>query len=141
MRDSNAHRSLFRVSGCLPGRSADCRPHYAIAGKVVSIADGDTLTVLDDANVQHKIRLHGIDAPKQGQAFGTKTRENLAAKVFGKAVHVEGVDVDRYRREVGRIYLGERFIYVAMVRDDFAWRYGRYDKASEFTDSEHEARE
>jgi hypothetical protein len=27
------------------------------------------------------------------------------------------------------------------VRDGFAWRYVRYDKAGEFTDAEHEARE
>jgi endonuclease YncB( thermonuclease family) len=66
-----------------------------ITGKVVALADGDTLTVLDDANVQHKIRLHGIDAPEKGQAFGTKARENLAAKVSGKIVRIEVVDVDR----------------------------------------------
>jgi len=28
-----------------------------------------------------------------------------------------------------------------MVRDGFAWRYVRYDKAGEFTDAEREARE
>jgi endonuclease YncB( thermonuclease family) len=27
---------------------------------------GDTLTVLDRDNVQHKVRLHGIDAPEKG---------------------------------------------------------------------------
>jgi hypothetical protein len=72
-----------------------------ITGKVVAIADGDTLTVLDTANTQHKIRLHGIDAPEKGQAFGTKARENLAAKVFGKIVRVEVVDVDRYNARSG----------------------------------------
>jgi putative membrane-bound dehydrogenase-like protein len=46
-----------------------------ITGKVVAIADGDTLTILDDAKVQHKIRLHGIDAPGKSQAFGTTARE------------------------------------------------------------------
>jgi micrococcal nuclease len=32
---------------------------------MVGIADGDTLTVLDGANVQHKVRLYGIDAPEK----------------------------------------------------------------------------
>jgi micrococcal nuclease len=27
------------------------------------------------------------------------------------------------------------------IHDGFAWRYGRYDKAGEFTDAEREARE
>jgi endonuclease YncB( thermonuclease family) len=31
-------------------------------GRVVRVADGDTITLLDSANDQHKIRLAGIDA-------------------------------------------------------------------------------
>jgi endonuclease YncB( thermonuclease family) len=117
------------------------KPHYALAGKVIGIADGDTLTILNSSNVQHKIRLAGIDAPEKKQAFGTKAREALAAKVFGQTVRVDVIDVDRYRREVRRIYLGDRFINLEMVRDGFAWRYPQYDKPGEFTASEAEARE
>ncbi len=84
------------------------KPHYELTGRVVAIADGDTLTVLDAEKVQHKIRLAGIDAPEKGQAFGTKAREDLAGKVFRQDVRVEVIDVDRYKREVGRIYLGDR---------------------------------
>ena len=40
-----------------------------IVGRVVGVADGDTLTVLDALKHQHKIRLSGIDAPEGGQAF------------------------------------------------------------------------
>ncbi len=36
-----------------------------ISGKVVAVADGDTLAVLDAAKAQHTIRLHGIDAPER----------------------------------------------------------------------------
>ena len=92
------------------------KPHYTLTGKVVAIADGDTLTVLDETKTQHKIRLAGIDAPEKGQAFGTKAREALGDKVFQQTVRVEVIDVDRYRREVGRIYLGDRFINMEMVR-------------------------
>jgi endonuclease YncB( thermonuclease family) len=62
------------------------KPHDTLTGKVVAIADGDTLTVLDGANVQHKIRLAGIDAPEKKQAFGNRARQALGDKVFGKAV-------------------------------------------------------
>ena len=41
-----------------------------LRGKVVSIADGDTITVLDADKKQHKVRLTGIDAPEKKQAFG-----------------------------------------------------------------------
>jgi endonuclease YncB( thermonuclease family) len=36
-----------------------------ITGKVVRVADGDTVTVLDASNTQHRIRLSGIDAPEK----------------------------------------------------------------------------
>jgi endonuclease YncB( thermonuclease family) len=117
------------------------RPHYTLTGKVVAIADGDTLTVIDDAKTQHKIRLAGIDAPEKGQAFGNKAREALGDKVFQQTVRVEVIDIDRYKREVGRIYLGDRFINMEMVRDGFAWRYVQYDKPGEFTAAEADARE
>jgi endonuclease YncB( thermonuclease family) len=117
------------------------KPHYEIAGKVVKITDGDTLTILDASTAQHKIWLAGIDAPEKGQPFGTKARENLAGKVFGQAVRVEVIDVDRYQREVGRIFFGDRFVNMEMVRDGFAWRYVTYDKPGEFTAAEADARE
>jgi micrococcal nuclease len=123
------------------GSALAAKQHYEISGEVVKIADGDTLTVLDGSKTQHKIRLAGIDAPEKGQAFGTKARENLAAKVFRRNVRVEVIDVDRYRREVGRIYLGDRFINMEMVRDGFAWRYIQYDKPREFAAAEDDARE
>jgi endonuclease YncB( thermonuclease family) len=117
------------------------KPHYTLTGKVVAIADGDTLTVLDDSKTQHKIRLAGIDAPEKGQAFGNKAREALGDKVFQQTIRIEVIDIDRYHREVGRIFLGDRFINMEMVTDGFAWRYVQYDKPGEFTAAEADARE
>jgi len=113
---------------------------YTLNGKVVAIACGDTLTVLDDANVQHHIRLAGIDAPERKQAFGNKARHALGDMVFGKVVRVDVIDVDRYKREVGRIFLANRFINMEMVRDGFAWRYPQYDRGGEFSIAEGDAR-
>jgi endonuclease YncB( thermonuclease family) len=53
-----------------------------ITRKVVSIADGDRLMVLDDAKVEHRIRLNGNDTPEKVQTFARKAWENLAAKLF-----------------------------------------------------------
>jgi micrococcal nuclease len=116
------------------------KPHYELTGKVVAIADGDTLTILDADKVQHKIRLAGIDAPEKGQPFGTKARQALGDKVFGQTVRVDVVDIDRYHREVGRVHLGERFVNLEMVADGFAWDYVQYDKKGEFTAAETGAR-
>ena len=40
-----------------------------IEGRVVSVADGDTVTVLDADKVQHKIRLSEIDAPEKSASL------------------------------------------------------------------------
>ena len=36
-----------------------------LLGKVINVADGDTITVLDDTNTQHKIRLTGIKSSQK----------------------------------------------------------------------------
>ena len=81
------------------------KPPYTLSGKVIALTDGDALTIEDDAKPPHKIRLAGIDAPELAQAFGAKARDALAEKVSGKVVRVEVIDIDRYKQEVGRMYL------------------------------------
>ena len=58
-------------------------------GKVVGVADGDTVTVLDAAKVQHKIRLTGIDASEKAQPFGQRSKEICPIGIFGRQVVVE----------------------------------------------------
>ena len=65
-----------------------------LQGKVVSVADGDTITVLDAEKTQHKIRLQGIDAPEKAQAFGAKSKEALYELVHGKNVQVSFIKKD-----------------------------------------------
>jgi len=36
-----------------------------LRGKVVSVSDGDTITLLEHSNTQHKVRLAGSDAPEK----------------------------------------------------------------------------
>jgi len=68
-----------------PDQSA---PQADLSGKAVRIADGDTLTLLDASNTQHKIRLHGIDTPERGQPYGNAAREALEAHVAGQRIGV-----------------------------------------------------
>ncbi len=69
-------------------------------GKVVKIADGDTLTLLVD-NTQLKIRLSDIDTPERKQPFGTRAKQALSELAFGKQARVVEVTTDRYKRIVG----------------------------------------
>lgn len=53
-----------------------------LTGKVIKVADGDTLTLLVGTE-QIRIRLHGIDSPEQGQAFGDRAKQALAGDSVG----------------------------------------------------------
>jgi endonuclease YncB( thermonuclease family) len=66
-------------------------------GKVVGIADGDTLTVLTASQEQHKIRLAEIDASEKSQPFGTKSKQSLSDLCFGKEAEVTPRAIDRYK--------------------------------------------
>ncbi len=94
-----------------------------LTGKVVSVTDGDTVRVLDAANVQHKVRLNGIDAPERGQPFGTVARDRLAGLVMGKAVTVRNDGRDRWGRTLGRIEIEGQDVNHRMVADGMAWHY------------------
>lgn len=74
-----------------------------LTGRAVSVHDGDTITVLDADKRQHKVRLAGVDAPELKQAFGTRSRQNLAGLVRGQDVRVEWEKTDRNGRTVGKV--------------------------------------
>jgi len=78
-----------------------------IMGRVVGVADGDTVTVLDADRVQHKIRVAGIDAPEKKQAFGQRSKASMSDLVFGKDVVVVTSKRDRYGRLVGKVMVAE----------------------------------
>jgi endonuclease YncB( thermonuclease family) len=98
-----------------------------INGKVVAIADGDTVTVLMN-NAQYKLRLAEIDTPERAQPYGSKAKEVLSGLVFGKTVVAKVQDIDRYGRYVARIYVGDVDVSREMVRQGAAWVYRQYSK-------------
>lgn len=106
-----------------------------LTGKVVAIADGDTITVLDANRVQHKIRLAGIDAPERRQPFGQRAKEFLSSLLSGQdVVEVETEKRDRYGRSVGKVYADRRDVNLAMVVAGFAWHYKKYQTEQSASD-------
>lgn len=95
-------------------------------GRVVGVSDGDSITVLDSAKRQHKVRLAGIDAPELKQAFGQASKRSLSALVFGKTVVVETEKRDRYDRQIGKVLVEGRDVNLAQIEAGFAWHYKQY---------------
>ena len=111
-----------------------------LIGKVVSIADGDTVTIVKN-NQQTKIRLAEIDTPEKNQPYGKKAKNALSNLIFNKEVEVEIVTIDRYGRTVGKIILGNLNINKEMVKAGHAWVYVKYAKDKTFFALEKNAKE
>lgn len=115
-----------------------CGPAIAIAadinGLVVSVADGDTVTVLDAERKQHRVRLAGIDSPEKAQPFGQQAKASLSAMVFGRMVRVVGEKYDRHGRRVGKVMVNDQDINLAQVEAGMAWHYKAYAREQEEAD-------
>lgn len=118
----------------------------ALEGQVIHIADGDTLTVLDDQHRAHKIRLAGIDAPERGQPFGRRATEALAALAKNRRVVVSGGKTDRYQRRIGivRVAPAECLncapsvdVGLSLIKAGFAWHYLAYEREQSRSDRDH----
>jgi len=112
-----------------------------INGKIVNVADGDTVTLLTAHNKQIRIRLNCIDAPEKSQNFGQKSKRSLIDLIAGKYVTVQKHDVDRYGRVVGTIYLNGTDINLLQVKNGLAWVYDRYCNDRTYYVAESRARE
>ena len=99
-----------------------------LRGRVVGVADGDTVTLLDAQKVQHKIRLSGIDAPERSQAFGQRSKEHLSDLVFGQTVEVDFNKTDRYGRLIGKIVVNGQDANLQQLHAGMAWHYKEYER-------------
>ena len=88
---------------------------FAWTGKVVGIADGDTITVLNNGRGE-KIRLHGIDTPEKGQAFGNKAKAVTGSMLRGRVVEITPMTTDRYGRTVAQVYVDGQSLNESLVR-------------------------
>ena len=109
-------------------------------GKVVKVADGDTITVLHDSE-QIKIRLAGIDAPEKAQPFGNVAKQYISEMLFGKQVRVVEQGRDRYGRTIGRVYQGELDVSAEQIKQGMAWVYRKYSKEAALYQLEDEAKQ
>jgi len=127
-----------------------------VTGTVTKISDGDTIQLTTPEKTKIKVRLYGIDAPETpkinrrsgqvhqtGQPFGDESQKTLSKKIMGKKVKVDILDIDKYRRMVGMVWLNDRNINLEMVREGYAEAFIEYLKPpyrAEFLKAEQEAR-
>jgi endonuclease YncB( thermonuclease family) len=112
-----------------------------LRGKVVKVADGDTLTLVDINGFSHRVRLAGIDAPEKNQYYGQESTKNLEWLVYNKGVTIEYSRHDRYGRIIGKIMVNQKSdafcflidcirkvdVGLEQIKVGMAWHYKLYE--------------
>ena len=109
------------------------------SGRVVGVADGDTLTLLVGSR-QVRVRLWGIDAPERRQPWSSRSRDALAARAMHRDALVATRGTDGYGRTLARVAVDGVDLGEAQLRDGLAWVYRRYTKDRAMIAIEDEAR-
>jgi endonuclease YncB( thermonuclease family) len=113
-----------------------------LQGRVIHVADGDTVTIIDDSGKKYRIRLGGIDAPEKDQLYGDVSTQSLVNLVSGKVVMIKYNKRDRYKRIVGKVLVNPPSDVFCLALDcvkkidagleqikaGLAWHYKRYQK-------------
>ncbi len=99
----------------------------AEAAIVLSIGDGDTITISNDAQ-KIRVRLACIDAPETSQTpYGMESRQALQKLLpIGADVTIRTKAIDRYGRTVGEVLKGSTNINQSLVGSGNAFVYWQY---------------
>lgn len=104
-------------------------PEFKYKARVVSVYDGDSVTVDIDlgmyVSVRATLRLRGIDAPEMGTPEGLAARDWLRLLLLNSTEQlvVQTSRGDKYGRWLGELYLGDVFVNDALVQAGHARVY------------------
>ena len=126
--------AIFLLVACL------CACADELTGRVVKVADGDTITVQLSNKKRERVRFLGIDAPEHDQAYGAEARTAMNKLANSRMVKVVYEQRDMYGRIVGQVFIGERDLGMLMLRMGLAWHYKQYSNSKEYAAAEAAAR-
>jgi micrococcal nuclease len=97
-----------------------------IDAQVISVGDGDTITIRNTSGESITVRLACIDAPEPNQPGGKESAQRLSTILpKGVAIKVIPVDKDQYGRTVGVVFTNKN-INLQLLQEGQAWVYEQY---------------
>ncbi len=112
------------------------KPMQSFKARVVRVADGDTVTVVEDGKpdcgkrCRLKIRLLGIDAPEMNMPYGQESKVTLERLIrnANNKITVSFQKKDRYKRYVGKLEANGKDLNLEMIKLGMAWYFKKYRK-------------
>ena len=101
---------------------------YSLTGRVVTVADGDTFTILIDQR-RERVRMASVDAPetshgsdRPGQDHAQASRRALAGMIAGKTLTLRCYERDQYDRNICDVPLPDgSTVGRRMVAEGWVW--------------------
>lgn len=97
-----------------------------LTGQIVSISDGDTLTILTESKQKIVVRLNAIYAPEKGQPFSNASKKSLSSICYKKSATVDTFGLDKYGRTIGEVTCDQVNANSHQVDNGMAWVYRKY---------------
>lgn len=130
----------FFLISCISQEGKQLKSDNQISGTVIKIVDGDTFDILTQQNQTIRIRMNGIDCPEKKQDYYSVAKTKLGDYIFNKVVEIITFGKDRYKRTIANVFVDNKNINVAMVRNGYAWHYKKYSTDPILAEAEKEAR-
>lgn len=100
-----------------------------VEGRVIGVADGDTITILQisgTTKTPRRIRISGIDAPEKAQAFGAVAKDAMSQLAYGGEAIADCRTIDRYGRSICLVRVQGVDVGLRMIEQGLAWHYKQY---------------
>lgn len=104
-----------------------------INGKIISVSDGDTATLLSKEGKKLKIRFYGIDTPEKkfpgrwpDQAHWIEAKKFISDMILDKPVTVRLKGEQTYGRHVGEIFFNGYSVNREILRNGWGWWNTKY---------------
>lgn len=93
-----------------------------LEGRVIKVAGGDSLVLLDSRAQEHPIRLAFVDAPSLAQSFGEESQAALASMTLGKPVWARLTGEDGQGRVIADVIEpGGRSVNLELIKRGLVW--------------------
>ncbi|MEO8486314.1 MAG: thermonuclease family protein [Betaproteobacteria bacterium] len=137
--DARGVGAALALATALAASAASTDASADFTGRIVSVPDGDTLTVLVERQPV-RVRLWGIDAPEHGQPWSGRARDSLAARAMHREARVLERGTDGFGRTLARVSVDGVDLAEAQLRDGMAWMFRRYTTDPALAKLENDAR-